>query len=112
MAAPVKSNNPDFLFFDEATNSLDTINEQKIVNALDDVFKEKTVIVVAHRLSTIRKAHQIIVIKDGSVAEIGNHESLIAKKGHYAMLVQSQFDSPLKTEDNKVSQQEKFADLL
>src|SRR5690606_14974317 len=52
---------PDFLFFDEATNALDTINEQKIVTALDSVFKGKTVVVVAHRLSTVKKADQIIV---------------------------------------------------
>jgi len=106
--------NPDFLFFDEATNSLDTINEQKIVTALDDVFKEKTVIVVAHRLSTIRKAHQIVVIKDGLVEETGNHESLIAKKGHYYRLVQSQYDTslPLKLEANHTNTAERFADLL
>jgi len=105
---------PDFLFFDEATNSLDTINEQKIVNALDDVFKEKTVIVVAHRLSTIRKADQIIVVKDGMIAEIGNHESLLAKNGHYAQLVQSQFENaqPLKIEASSANAAERFADLL
>lgn len=84
--------NPDYLFFDEATNSLDTINEQKIVAALDDVFKEKTVIVVAHRLSTIRKADQIIVMQGGSVVEIGNHNTLMKKQGRYYQLVQSQMD--------------------
>jgi ATP-binding cassette subfamily B protein len=84
--------NPDYLFFDEATNSLDTINEQKIVAALDDVFRDKTVIVVAHRLSTIRKADQIIVMQDGRVIEIGNHASLMERKGHYNRLVQSQMD--------------------
>ncbi len=83
--------NPDYLFFDEATNSLDVINEQKIVTALDEVFKNKTVIVVAHRLSTIRKANQIIVIKNGSIAEIGNHNSLMNKEnGHYQQLVKTQ----------------------
>jgi len=84
--------NPDYLFFDEATNSLDTINEQKIVAALDDVFKDKTVIVVAHRLSTIVKADQIIVMQGGGVAEIGDHRSLMEKKGRYHQLVQSQMD--------------------
>ncbi|WP_316793708.1 peptidase domain-containing ABC transporter [Pedobacter frigoris] len=83
---------PDYLFFDEATNSLDTINEQKIVSALDNVFKEKTVIVVAHRLSTIRKADQIVVMQKGSIVEIGNHETLMEKKGRYFQLVQSQLD--------------------
>lgn len=84
--------NPDYLFFDEATNSLDTINEQKIVQALDDVFKDKTVIVVAHRLSTIRKADQIIVMQAGRVVEIGSHHSLIERRGRYYQLVQSQVD--------------------
>jgi energy-coupling factor transporter ATP-binding protein EcfA2 len=81
---------PDYLFFDEATNSLDTLNEQKIVAALDNVFKDKTVIVVAHRLSTIRKADQIVVMQDGFIVEIGTHESLMKKKGRYYQLVQSQ----------------------
>jgi ATP-binding cassette subfamily B protein len=83
---------PDYLFFDEATNSLDTLNEQKIVNALDDVFREKTVIVVAHRLSTIRKADQIVVMQGGSIVEIGNHQNLMERQGRYYQLVQSQLD--------------------
>jgi len=82
--------NPDFLFFDEATNALDTINEQKITTALDDVFHDKTVIVVAHRLSTIRKADQIIVMKEGQVVEVGNHQQLMNRKGRYFQLVESQ----------------------
>lgn len=83
--------NPDYLFFDEATNSLDSINEQKIVTALEDIFKNKTVIVVAHRLSTIRKADQIVVLKNGSITEIGNHESLMTREnGHYYQLVKTQ----------------------
>lgn len=87
--------NPDFLFFDEATNSLDSLNEQKIVSALDDVFKDKTVVVVAHRLSTVRKAHQIVVMKGGLIVEVGNHEELIIKQGHYYKLIQAQLDSSL-----------------
>ncbi|SDD47659.1 peptidase domain-containing ABC transporter [Niabella drilacis] len=83
---------PDYLFFDEATNSLDTLNEQKIVAALDNVFKNKTVVVVAHRLSTIRKADQIVVMQDGHIVEVGNHDSLMQKKGRYYQLVQSQLD--------------------
>ncbi|RQO64410.1 ABC transporter ATP-binding protein [Pedobacter sp. KBW01] len=84
--------NPDYLFFDEATNSLDTINEKKITDALDNVFKDKTVIVVAHRLSTIKKADQIIVMHSGSVVEIGNHHSLMELEGRYSSLVHSQLD--------------------
>jgi ATP-binding cassette subfamily B protein len=82
---------PDYLFFDEATNSLDTINEQKIVRALDQIFQDKTVVVIAHRLSTIRKADQIIVLKDGMIAEIGDHEGLIKRKGQYYQLARSQY---------------------
>ena len=82
--------NPDYLFLDEATNSLDSINEQKIVAALDSIFNEKTVVIVAHRLSTIKRAHQIIVLKAGVVVEMGNHNSLMARKGHYYNLVDSQ----------------------
>lgn len=82
---------PDYLFFDEATNALDSINELKIIEALDLVFKNKTVIVVAHRLSTIRKADQIVVLKGGVVVEIGNHHSLMQnEKGHYYQLIKTQ----------------------
>ncbi|WPO77296.1 peptidase domain-containing ABC transporter [Flavobacterium sp. KACC 22761] len=82
---------PDYLFFDEATNSLDVINEQKIVMALEEIFKNKTVIVVAHRLSTIRKADQIIVLKNGYITEIGNHDMLMSREsGHYYQLVKTQ----------------------
>ena len=84
--------NPDYLFLDEATNALDTINEQKIVEALDNVFKDKTVVVVAHRLSTIRKADQIVVMQNGMIAEIGNHESLMKLEQKYYQLIKTQLD--------------------
>lgn len=82
---------PDYLFLDEATNSLDTVNEQKIVRALDNVFRDRTVLIIAHRLSTIRKADQIVVLKNGQVAEVGNHESLMNNKKFYHELIQSQY---------------------
>lgn len=84
--------NPDYLFLDEATNALDTINEQKIVTALNNVFKNRTVIVIAHRLSTIKKADQIIVMKDGQIMELGTHEGLMENRNHYYELIQSQYD--------------------
>lgn len=84
--------NPDYLFLDEATNALDTINEQKIVTALNNVFKNRTVIVITHRLSTIRKADQIVVMKAGMIVELGNHNTLMERKGHYHELIQSQYD--------------------
>lgn len=89
---------PDYLFFDEATNSLDTLNEQKIVEALDDVFKDKTVIVIAHRLSTIRKADQIVVMQEGRIVEIGNHSELMGHKGRYYELINSQIETREATE--------------
>ena len=84
---------PDYLFLDEATNALDTINEQKIVQALNGVFKNRTVIVVAHRLSTIRKADQIVVLKQGRIIETGTHEKLYKNKQHYYKLIQSQYET-------------------
>jgi ATP-binding cassette subfamily B protein len=81
---------PDYLFFDEATNALDTINERKIVEALERAFSNRTVVVIAHRLSTIRKADQIVVMHDGRVVEIGTHDTLLAKMGRYHQLVRSQ----------------------
>lgn len=81
---------PEFLFLDEATNSLDVLNEKKITDALSAAFANRTVIVVAHRLSTIRNADQIVVLDKGMVAEVGNHETLMEKKGHYFELVSSQ----------------------
>lgn len=84
---------PDYIFLDEATNSLDSINEQKIVQALDAMFVNRTAVIVAHRLSTIRKADQIIVLKGGVIVEIGNHESLMEHKQYYYTLIQSQYQT-------------------
>jgi ATP-binding cassette subfamily B protein len=92
---------PDYLFLDEATNALDTINEQKIVKALNNVFQNRTVIVVAHRLSTIRKADQIIVMKSGMIAEIGNHEILMKNKKYYYELIQSQYELDMEKKENE-----------
>ena len=89
---------PDYLFLDEATNALDTINEQKIVKALNNVFQNRTVIIVAHRLSTIRRADQIIVLKAGMVAEVGNHETLMKNKLFYYELIQSQYETETEAE--------------
>lgn len=82
--------NPEYLFLDEATNALDAINEHKIVMALNHAFKKRTVVVIAHRLSTIMNADQIVVLKDGMLIELGNHEKLMEKKGHYFDLVNKQ----------------------
>lgn len=83
---------PEYLFLDEATNSLDANNERSIVSNLNAFCRGKTVVVVAHRLSTVRKADQIIVLADGKVVEIGNHEALTEKRGAYYNLVKNQLD--------------------
>lgn len=84
--------NPDYLFFDEATNALDTDNEKKIQENLNLFFKDKTVVVVAHRLSTVRNADQIVVLKNGVITERGTHDSLIAEQGDYYRLVKNQLE--------------------
>jgi ATP-binding cassette subfamily B protein len=81
---------PSYLFLDEATNALDAINEHKIIKALDQAFVNRTVVVIAHRLSTIMNAHQIVVLNNGMISELGNHDMLMAKKGHYYDLVNKQ----------------------
>ncbi len=82
--------NPEMLFFDEATSALDANNEKEIMGKLDVFFKNKTVLVIAHRLSTVMNADQIVVLEKGKIIEIGNHETLVAKKGNYYNLVRNQ----------------------
>jgi ATP-binding cassette subfamily B protein len=82
--------NPEMLFFDEATSALDANNEKEIMEKLDIFFKDKTVVVIAHRLSTVMNADQIVVLEKGKIIEIGNHETLVAKKGNYFNLVRNQ----------------------
>ena len=84
--------NAKFLFFDEATNSLDANNEKAIMENLDKLFENKTVIVVAHRLSTVRNADKIIVLDHGKIAEEGTHDQLTAKRGKYYELVKNQLE--------------------
>ena len=84
--------NPDYIFLDEATNSLDASNERAIVENLDKFYKGKTVVVVAHRLSTVKNADQIVVLDKGKVVETGNHKSLTAKHGVYYNLVKNQLE--------------------
>ncbi|WP_339633206.1 peptidase domain-containing ABC transporter, partial [Bizionia echini] len=84
--------NPDFLFFDEATSALDANNEKVIMGKLDTFFENKTVVVIAHRLSTVKNADQIVVLEQGKITEIGNHNSLVKKKGDYYNLVKNQLE--------------------
>ena len=84
--------NPLFLYFDEATNSLDANNERAIVENLSEFYKGKTVVIVAHRLSTVRNADQIVVMDKGRIMETGTHTELINKKGAYFNLVKNQLE--------------------
>jgi len=84
--------NPEFIFFDEATNALDANNEKIIMDNLDNFFKGKTAIVVAHRLSTVKNADKIIVLEKGELIEEGTHEELVSKKGSYYELVKNQLE--------------------
>ena len=82
--------NPEMLFFDEATSALDGNNEKEIMQKLDIFFKNKTVVVIAHRLSTVMNASQIVVLEKGKIVEIGNHQELVKLKGSYYELVRNQ----------------------
>lgn len=76
--------------FDEATNSLDTRNERIIMENLKEFYRSRTVVICAHRLSTIKNADQILVVSNGRIAETGNHNELMKRKGEYFYLVESQ----------------------
>lgn len=84
--------NPQYIFLDEATNALDANNERAIVENLTDFYKGKTVVIVAHRLSTVRNADQIVVIDKGQIVETGCHTELIEIKGAYFKLVKNQLE--------------------
>lgn len=92
LIARVIYKNPDIIIFDEATNSLDANNEKAIVENLAGFFEGKTVIVVAHRLSTVKDADKIVVLDGGRIIETGTHESLIVKRGAYFNLVKNQLE--------------------
>ncbi|MEY2829645.1 MAG: hypothetical protein RIQ33_1503, partial [Bacteroidota bacterium] len=84
--------NPDLILFDEATNSLDANNERKIVEGLHEFYKNKTVVIVAHRLSTVKNADNIVVLEKGKIIEQGTHDALTALKGSYYTLVKNQLE--------------------
>jgi ATP-binding cassette, subfamily B, bacterial MsbA len=89
--------NPEILILDEATSALDTVSERLVQTALDDLSRDRTTLVIAHRLSTVQKANQIAVLEQGQVVEVGTHEELLEKGGYYSRLYSMQFsDRPNK----------------
>lgn len=90
--ARVLLKNPPFVILDEATASVDTITERLIQQALENLTAHRTVLVIAHRLSTVRKADQIVCLKEGAILEKGTHDELLARNGHYARLWSYQND--------------------
>ena len=84
--------NPEYIFFDEATNALDTSNETEIMHNLAAFYYGKTVVIAAHRLSTVKNADQILVMRQGKIVEHGTHQTLLAQKGYYYGLVKNQLE--------------------
>lgn len=93
--------NPSFLFFDEATSALDSRNEKVIMENLNEFFKDRTAVVIAHRLSTVKNADQIIVLDKGKIIEKGTHNELLVLKGSYYSLVKNQLE--LEKIENKTA---------
>jgi ATP-binding cassette subfamily B protein len=92
LIARVIYKNPDYIFLDEATNALDANNERIILGNLEDFFKGRTVVIVAHRLSTVKNADKIVVLDNGKIVELGKHEELTKQKGAYYNLVKNQLE--------------------
>ena len=92
LIARVVYKNPMFVFLDEATNALDANNERTIIENLTNFYKGKTVVVVAHRLSTVRNADNIVVLDKGKIVEVGTHKTLTERRGKYFALVKNQLE--------------------
>jgi ATP-binding cassette subfamily B protein len=92
MIARAVYKNPFFVFFDEATSALDANNEKVIMENLNDFIQNRTSVIVAHRLSTVKNADNIIVLENGEIVEQGNHKKLTAKRGKYYELVKNQLE--------------------
>ncbi len=93
--------NPDILILDEATSALDTVSERLVQEAIDDLSRDRTTLVIAHRLSTVQKADQIAVLEQGRVVEVGTHNELLQKGGYYKRLYSMQFGEQGETQSNR-----------
>jgi ATP-binding cassette, subfamily B, bacterial MsbA len=91
--------NPEILILDEATSALDTVSERLVQEAIDNLSRDRTTLIIAHRLSTVQKADQIAVMDQGRVVELGSHEELLAQKGYYAKLCKMQFSEKVNPID-------------
>ncbi|MGF1480126.1 MAG: ABC transporter ATP-binding protein [Cyanophyceae cyanobacterium] len=92
--------NPDVLILDEATSALDTVSERLVQQAIDELCRDRTTLVIAHRLSTVQNAHQIVVLDRGHIVEVGNHQELLARGGYYSRLYSMQFANSAKPEES------------
>jgi subfamily B ATP-binding cassette protein MsbA len=103
--------NPDILILDEATSALDTVSERLVQEAIDELCRDRTTLVIAHRLSTVQKAYQIVVLDQGRIVEIGNHEELLNHNGYYAKLYGMQFSNHGDTSTSCDIQESEIIDI-
>ena len=101
--------NPEILILDEATSALDTVSERLVQEAIDELSRDRTTLVIAHRLSTVRKADQIAVMEQGRVVELGTHEDLLQQEGTYSKLCRLQFEDKTQQSEKPAGQMKEIS---